>query len=275
MDADEVKNQVAAVFSNVAPDYDGSGVDFFGQFARTLVERLAPDPGWHILDVGAGRGAVVFALVERLGPTAHITALDLAPGMVDRLRADLAAEGLDHIAVRVADVEHLDLPDASVDAVTASMVLFFLPDVTAGLAELRRVLRPGGALAFSVFGPSDPRWLPVYEAFLPYLPGGGPEDLSRPRHAALVSAEGITATLRGAGFDAVECVQASHDIQFTSIEQWHTWSWSVGLRGSWLSIPADRREAARAAVLDEVRRLQDAHGELVERFAVEYVTAQR
>lgn len=275
MDADEVKNQVAAVFSNVAPDYDGSGVDFFGQFARTLVQRLDPDPAWHILDVGAGRGAVVLALVAHLGPGARITAVDLAPGMVELLRADLAAEGLDGIAVRVADVERLDLPDASIDAVTASMVLFFLPDVAAGLAELRRVLRPGGALAFSVFGASDPGWLPVYEAFLPYLPAARREDLSRPRHPALLSAPAITATLQDAGFHSVGCEQTTHDIRFASIEQWHTWSWSVGLRGSWLSIPADRREAARGAILDEVRRLQDAHGELVERFAVDYVTAQR
>jgi ubiquinone/menaquinone biosynthesis C-methylase UbiE len=275
MDADDVKDQVAAVFSMVAPDYDGSGVDFFGQFARTLVHRLDPDPEWHILDVGAGRGAVVFALLDRIGPAARITAVDLAPGMVDLLRADLAARGIAGIDVRLADAEHLDLPDAGVDAVTASMVLFFLPDVAAGLAELRRVLRAQGVLAFSVFGPSDPRWQPVYEAFLPFLPAGGRGDLSRPRHPALLSASTISATLLEAGFHNVGCEQTTHDIRFASVEQWHTWSWSVGLRGTWLTIPAERRQIARAAILDEVRKLQDPDGGLVERFAVEYVTAQR
>lgn len=263
--------EIARVFSAVAEDYDRSGVDFFRVFAYSLVDRLNPQPDWHVLDVGAGRGAVVFELRDRL--RVRVTAVDVAAGMVELLRADVAAACLEDVDVQQADIAELPLGDDTVDAVTASMTLFFLPDLAAGLREIRRVLRADGVLAFSVFGRTDPRWTDVYGAFLPYLPEGA-GDLSRPRHPELLDPPGIHRSLESAGFREVRCEQVVHDITFESPDQWHTWSWSVGLRGVWLSIPEDMRPDARAAVMDRVRSLVDDAG-LVERFEVEYVTASR
>lgn len=270
-------NEVARVFTAVAADYDRSGVDFFRVFAARLVETLDPQPDWHLLDLGSGRGAVVFELTERAESPLRITAVDVAPGMVELLRADVAAAGLEAVSVQLADIENLEVADASVDAVTASMVLFFLPDLSAGLREIRRVLRPQGMLAFSVFGPSDPQWTDVYEAFLPFLPGqpGRRGDLSRPRHPGLADPEAIAGTLETAGFREVRSEQIVHAIDFDSVEQWHTWSWSIGLRGAWLSIPEEARPRARTAVLNKVAHRLQADGRLMERFAVEYVTAKR
>ncbi|MCU0279803.1 MAG: class I SAM-dependent methyltransferase, partial [Candidatus Nanopelagicales bacterium] len=217
---------------------------------------------------------VVFELTQRDESPLRITAVDVAPGMVELLRADVAAAGLEAVSVQLADIEHLEVPDASVDAVTASMVLFFLPDLLAGLREIRRVLRPRGIIAFSVFGPSDPQWTDVYDAFLPFLPENG-GDLSRPRHPALATPEGIAATLAEVGFREVRSEQIVHEISFDSVEQWHAWSWSIGLRGAWLSIPEEVRPRARAAVLEQVGHRVQADGGLMERFAVEYVTAER
>ena len=272
----DAKAQVAQVFSAVAPAYDQSGVPFFGTFARRLVELLGVQPGWHALDVGSGRGAVVFPLVEAVGPTGRVTAVDLAPGMVEALRADVDSAGIRTVDARVGDLDHLELPDASVDVATASMVLFFLPDPISGLRALHRVLRPGGRLGFTVFAESDPDWQAVYDAFLPHLPEGDrDEDLSRPRHPAVASAADLHAAAARAGFADVDVRTDRHEIVFADPEQWRAWSWSCGLRGVWLSIPEPAREAAARDVLDAVRALTGRDGGLVEHFAVHYLTARR
>lgn len=275
-DASRAKAAVASVFGAAAGVYDQSGVDFFGLFARRLVAHLAPEPGWHVVDVGAGRGAVVFALADAVGPQGRVTAVDLAQEMVQALAADLEARGVATVGVQVGDVEDLSLPTGSADAVTASMVLFFLPDLDAGLRSIRRVLRPGGVLAFSVFAEADPRWQPVYAALHAHLPDPDPDgDLSRPRHPQLSSPGDIEDALVAAGLEPVGSWREVHPIRFASVDQWHAWSWSIGLRGAWLQIPEQQRPEATRVVLAAVGDLRDADGTLTEDFAVHYVLARR
>ena len=103
----------------------------------------------------------------------------------------------------VGDIDTLDLGEVSADAVTASMVLFFVPEPGRALRRCTRVLRPGGRLAFSVFGGSDPRWRAVYDAFLPFLPRGGerrrpqPTPAPRPVLRRAVAGGGGVRGLRG------------------------------------------------------------------------------
>jgi O-methyltransferase/aklanonic acid methyltransferase len=275
-DAAVVKSGIASVFGAAAGSYDQSGVDFFGLFARRLVAHLAPEPGWRVVDVGAGRGAVTFALADAVGPQGRVTAVDLAPQMVHALAADLDMRGVTTVSVQVGDVEDLAVPTGSADAVTASMVLFFLPDLNAGLRSICRVLRPGGLLAFSVFAESDPRWRPVYAALHAQLPDPDPGgDLSRPRHPRLSSPRDIEQELAAAGLDPVGTWHEIHPIRFESVDQWHAWSWSIGLRNAWLQIPDRQRAAATSVVLAEVGNLLDADGTLTEDFAVHYVLARR
>lgn len=274
-DAAKVKSDIGAVFGAAAGAYDQSGVDFFGLFARRLLAHLDVQPGWHVVDLGAGRGAVTFALADAVGPSGRVTAVDLAPPMAAALAEDLTTRGITNVAVRVGDVEDLDLPAGSADAVTASMVLFFLPDLDAGLRSIRRVLRPGGLLAFSVFAEADPRWQPVYATLHAHLPDPEPgADLSRPRHPQLSSPHGIAHQLTAAGLDPVGSWQENHPIRFASVDQWHTWSWSIGLRSTWLQIPEPQRAEATRAVLAAVGGLRNPDGTLTEDFAVHYVTAR-
>lgn len=115
------------------------------EFGRQLLDYAAPPPCSRLLDVGAGRGAVA-------GPAAArghvVTAIDAAPGMVARLRTDFPG-----IAAARMDAHRFDLPDGVFDVVTAGFVLDLLSDPAAALAEMRRVLRPGGVVALSVPGP--------------------------------------------------------------------------------------------------------------------------
>jgi len=95
-----------------------------------------------VLDIGTGTGQYLAPLRERV-PQGCIIAGDLAPGML----RDLAAHGVPGGACLLnADAEALPLADASCDAIIASYVLFFVPDIPRALAEMSRILRPGGVL---------------------------------------------------------------------------------------------------------------------------------
>lgn len=90
-----------------------------------------------VLEVGCGTGVLASRLLSELGPDAHLVAVDTSERFVDLT----AQRG---VPARVADVQALPFPDDSFDVVVAAWMLYHVPDLHAGLAEVARVLRPGG-----------------------------------------------------------------------------------------------------------------------------------
>ena len=121
---------------------------FNAYYERPAILALAGDvAGRRILDAGCGSGPLFAALRDR---GAIVTGFDSSTGMLDQARRRLG-DGAD---LRVADLGRpLPFPDGAFDDVIASLVLHYLEDWTAPLAELRRVLRPGGRLIASVDHP--------------------------------------------------------------------------------------------------------------------------
>jgi len=107
--------------------------------------------GDRLLDVACGSGQPALTAARRLQPGGSVVATDLAPEMlaVARRRADQA--GLRNIEFREMDAEHLQLDDASFDAVTCAYCLMFCPDVERAVSEARRVLKRGGRFACVVW----------------------------------------------------------------------------------------------------------------------------
>lgn len=110
------------------------------------VARLAPS--MRVLDIATGTGIAAEAAVGKVGPSGHVVAADISPAMVERARERLG--GLPNVTFAVEDGQRLTLPDQSFDAVLCNMGLFYFPDPARGLAEFRRVLRPGGTAVASV-----------------------------------------------------------------------------------------------------------------------------
>ena len=113
---------------------------FLGEMRRQLLDDLTGD----VLEIGAGTGAN-FA---HYAPTARVTALEPDPFMLRRAEKKLAALGRSNISLQQGPAERLPFDDASFDAMVSTLVLCTVRGVPQALAEMRRVLRPGGQLRF-------------------------------------------------------------------------------------------------------------------------------
>lgn len=102
--------------------------------------------GKRVLEVGCGRGVGVEILLEQLG-AAEVVAFDFDPRMVDLARERVARFG-ERARVFVGDVEQMELPDASFDAVVEFGILHHVPNWRSALAEIARVLKPNGVFYF-------------------------------------------------------------------------------------------------------------------------------
>jgi SAM-dependent methyltransferase len=101
-------------------------------------------PGNAVLDVGAGAGTDTFIASRLVGPGGKVFALDITPAMVRKLGALVARHGVGNVVTLEGNAEAIPLPDASVDVVTSNGMLNLVPHKRKAIAELFRVLRPGG-----------------------------------------------------------------------------------------------------------------------------------
>jgi len=139
-----------------AHEYDAKwGIDFGEvgqrQVRLKLIKALGGQKGRSFgdaLEIGSGTGYFSLNLVQ-LGVIERLTATDISPGMLDRLSATAEALGLEEVTTVVTEAETLPFEDESFDLVFGHAVLHHIPDLDKAFAEFRRVLRPGGMIAFA------------------------------------------------------------------------------------------------------------------------------
>jgi arsenite methyltransferase len=105
--------------------------------------------GDHVLDVGSGSGTDALIAARVVGARGKVYALDMTESMRAKLSANASQAGLANLSVLAGEAEQIPLPTASVDVVTSNGVLNLVPDKRRALAEIFRVLRPGGWLQLS------------------------------------------------------------------------------------------------------------------------------
>ncbi|MGZ4603136.1 MAG: class I SAM-dependent methyltransferase [Kineosporiaceae bacterium] len=186
---------------------------FMGRFSQPLAPRFADFAGVRrglsALDVGCGTGALTDVLVDRLGAAA-VCAIDPSPSFVIAARGRFP--GLD---IREGRAEDLPFADAAVDLALAQLVVHFMADPVAGLAEMARVTRPGGVVAATVWdhasgrGPLGAFWAAARsvtpdvadESHLPGVREGDLEDLFARAGLPDADGAGLTVEVRHASFE--------------------------------------------------------------------------
>ena len=190
--------------ANAWRKWHDKSVHFWTELTRELIAVSQLEPGQRLLDLASGTGDPAVALAGRVGPTGHVVVTDLAPQMIAIAQENTARAGLRNLSFDVVDAHALPYPEVTFDRVTCRLGVMFFWDCRRALAEVRRVLKPGGVASFVAWGPIEQNEYlrVVMEPFtkrqpLPALAPGAPQPY---RFGAAGS---LSAELRAAGFSEI------------------------------------------------------------------------
>jgi ubiquinone/menaquinone biosynthesis C-methylase UbiE len=189
-----------------------------------FLDWLAPSHGLRWIDVGCGNGAFTELLVGRCSP-AEVQGIDPSEGQLAYARA---RPGAANARFSLGHAMALPFPENRFDAATMALVIFFVPDPAKGVAEMARVLGPGGiaaAYAWDMFGggfPLEPIYAEMRALGLPAVMPPSPE-ASR--------MEAMRDLWKAAGFDQVETREIAVQRSFADFEEY----WTIAATGPGLS----------------------------------------
>ncbi|MET1257717.1 bifunctional demethylmenaquinone methyltransferase/2-methoxy-6-polyprenyl-1,4-benzoquinol methylase UbiE [Flagellimonas sp. DF-77] len=160
------KEQVTQMFDAISKEYDGLnrvislGIDV--KWRKKVVKEVAKAKPESVLDIATGTGDLAVNLVET--GAKKIIGLDISPGMLEVGKEKILKKGLDAtITMQLGDSEHLPFDDNSFDAITVSFGVRNFENLEKGLAEIYRVLKPGGS--FVVLETSVPVKFPFKQGY--------------------------------------------------------------------------------------------------------------
>jgi ubiquinone/menaquinone biosynthesis C-methylase UbiE len=163
-----------------------------------LLDGVGVKAGWNALDLGCGPRGALELLSERVGPTGHVTGLDFHPEHVTQARALTADHGLTNVAVVEGDARSTRWPSGAFDLIHARLLLVTIPDPTDVVAEMVRLVRPGGWVvgdeadcSTHLCYPANAAWDQLAETFIEsFRLDGADPDLGR-RLSELYRAAGL------------------------------------------------------------------------------------
>jgi len=147
----EHAQRAARIYGAAADHFSRPALGFWDRYGAATVARLPLAPGDRVADLCCGTGASAIPAARAVGPSGQVTGVDVAEPLLALARA--RAAGLPQAEFRLGDATRTGLPGASFDAVICVFGVFFVPDRPAFVAEMWRLVRPGGTLAITTWGP--------------------------------------------------------------------------------------------------------------------------
>ncbi len=253
------QEEIVSVFSRAAATYDRIGPRFFAHFGRRLVERAHLTPGADVLDVAGGRGAVLFAAAQQVGPGGRVRGIDLSADMVRETLADIRHAGWQHVTMQQMDAEQLDFPTAAFDCVLCGFALWFFLQPQRALREFFRVLRPGGRVGLTTWAEDCPYLTWCQRELTASLPPQAPPAFSReaPRFDTPARLE---VALQQAGFVDIHISMEEAEFVYVQDEEWWLSLWASGLRRRLERLEAPVLAEVKTDMLQKVQALKQADG---------------
>ncbi len=166
-----------------------------------MLERLDLQPGQRVLELAAGPGDTGFLAAELVRPGGTLISSDASRAMLGVATGRARDLGVTNVEFKQPELEWIDLPTASVDAIVCRWALMFALDPAAALQECRRVIRPGGRIALAVWdAPEENPWAAIGVRALVELGHVPPPDPDAPGMFALADRDRLVDLLNEAGF---------------------------------------------------------------------------
>jgi len=247
----QAKTKAAMAYNAAADHFDHPVSSFWHRFGRRTIERLDLQAGERVLDVCSGSGGSALPAAERVGADGYVVAADLAGRLIDLARAKAEAQRLANIEFRVDDMLALGYPDHSFDAVVCVFGIFFVPDMSEAARELWRMVKPGGRLAITTWGPN--LFEPANGAFWDSIERERP-DLHRAFNPwdRISKPEGLRQMLAKAGVHNVDILAESDTHPLNEPEDWWRIAMGSGYRGTLEQLNIDAFEQVRQSNLSRL-----------------------
>lgn len=247
---EDAKTKAATTYNAASDFFDHPANTFWDRFGRRTVERLHLAAGARVLDVCCGSGASAIPAAEIAG---SVIGVDLAENLLQLARAKAEERGLENVEFQSGDMTDLPFEDGSFDAVICVFGIFFVPDMQVALRELKRVLRDGGKLAITTWGPR--LFEPANTAFWNLIRDVRP-DLHKGFNPwdRICEVDSVRSLLDDAGFPEPEVVAETGFQVVNSPEDWWSMVLGSGYRGTIEQLSADDREQVRLANFEFIQR---------------------
>jgi ubiquinone/menaquinone biosynthesis C-methylase UbiE len=224
----------------------------WGRAARDLlINRAGIQTGMKVLDVGSAHGEPGLAIAEVVGPSGHVTLLDIAPDLLAHAAERARGAGLYHVSVQAADAHGLPFDDGLFDRVTSRLAAMYFADYLQAFREARRVLKPGGKAVYLVWGAFEqPMFAEIIGVLFKYVSPPS-EDPDAPSPFRFSQPGTLSGALAQAGFAATEESTVTVPTTFLGDpEQW--WEWLCDMAPPVQAWLAELDVAARRQALEEV-----------------------
>jgi ubiquinone/menaquinone biosynthesis C-methylase UbiE len=263
---EELRAQLRAMWSGVAGAWESNAafLDARGvQVSQRMLELTQPQPGERVLELGCGPGGPGLDAARLVAPAGEVVLSDVAAEMTSIASARAAARGLTNVSTRVLDLERIDEPDDAYDVVLCREGLMLVLDPVRAAAEIRRVLRPSGRVALTVWGPRGRNpWLGVvFESVseqldTPTPPPGVPHPFS------LDDAGRLAEVLCEGGLGDLAVTELDTPYHAASVEEW--WARTSALAGplarKLATLPDPAAHALRARAAQAISQYQTPTG---------------
>ena len=172
------------------------------EVAHLVLREAHPAPGERVLDVGCGPGATALPIAAAVGPTGHVTGIDIAEPMLGLLRQRIAERGITNITPLLADAQTHAFAPASFDLLTSRFGVMFFADPPAAFRNLGAALRPGGRLCMAVWAgiADNVHWQIPFEIAVRHVGPPKPQPPHTPGPMAFGDPDYLRGILNGARF---------------------------------------------------------------------------